>query len=146
MFMCAAAFLTSAAITVHSIAYFTFACWLKTQNGLMMAQNARSRKINRQVSIVLIAQAIYPIGLAVIPIVIVVIYGIIGMPIPLWLSLLVTQVWNTVVYPMIAILVIGHYRRSLMKMFGFKRRRRTLVSSGTQHARQATVGNWIESG
>ena len=136
-------FLTFATITINSIITFTVLCWLKTRKGLMQ-QNERSRKINRQVSIVLFLQALYPIGLAMIPSILVTIVIVLDMPIPGLLSLMVTQVWNTVVYPMIAILVIGHYRRSLLKMFGLKRRS-IVASSETQHPRQTNAVNQVGS-
>ena len=143
MYINSAVYMVFTIITSNAIIIFTILCWRKTRQGLMQ-ENARSRKINRQVSIVLIAQAVYPIGLAVIPVVILAIYGIVGMPVPSWLSLLTTQVWNTVVYPLIAILVIGHYRRSLVKMFGFKERN-SASTNITQLVRHANVGNQVGS-
>ena len=103
---------------IACILLFNFLCWLKSRHELMVQHQQTSRKINRQVTIVLLLQAIYAIVIVMIPSSLAIFNYTSYNAFPEWLSFLIYQNWNGIAYPLSTFFIIGHYRRYLAKNIG----------------------------
>jgi len=104
--------------------------WFKARStNLSETQNNNKREVNRQIGLVLLLQAIIPMIFFAFPSVTVCIFNALGLQRPEWLSIAYSQNWIWVVYPLISILVIKDYRRTLSSMLKCKKTHITPINS-----------------